>query len=61
MIKSEHADVSSMVDVVPSNDGITVVFYPNPRQRVVADFIVFVNALERTRLGLRSVFSVGSV
>lgn len=29
VVKGEHSDVPSMVDVVSSNNGITVVFYPN--------------------------------
>lgn len=29
MVKSEHPNISSVMDVVTSNDGITVVFHPN--------------------------------
>lgn len=29
VIEGEHADISSVVDVVTSNDGIAVVFHPN--------------------------------
>lgn len=29
VIKGEHSNISSVVDVVTSNDGITVVFHPN--------------------------------
>ena len=29
VIEGEHADVSSVVDVVTSNDGVTVVFHPD--------------------------------
>lgn len=31
VIESEDSDISSVVDVVTSNDGITVVFHPNSR------------------------------
>lgn len=31
MVKSENANVTSVVNVIPSDNGISVVFNPNPR------------------------------
>lgn len=47
MIEREHSHIASVVDVVTPNDGITVVLHPNSCQRIVADFIVLINALQR--------------
>ena len=45
MVEREHAHVSAMVDVVPSNDGVAVVLHPDARQRVVGDLVVLVHPL----------------
>lgn len=45
MVKSKNAHISAMMDVVPSDDGVTMVFHPNTSQSIVRDLIVFVNSL----------------
>lgn len=30
VVKREHADISAMMDVVASDDGVAVVFHPDP-------------------------------
>lgn len=31
MVKREHANISAMMDMVPPDDGVAMVFYPDPR------------------------------
>lgn len=35
MVEGKNADVSAVVDVIPSDDWIAVVFNPDPSQSVV--------------------------
>ena len=63
VVEGEHADVSPVVDVVASYDGVAVVFHPDARQRIVADLIVLVDALEthtRERGGVKGGLRRGS-
>lgn len=45
MVKRENAHVSAVMDVVPSDDRVAVVFHPDPSQSIVRDLVVFVNSL----------------
>lgn len=45
VVKGEHAHVSAVVDVVPSDDRVAVVLHPDAGQSVVGDLVVFVNSL----------------
>lgn len=45
VVKGEHAHISAVVDVVPSDDRVAVVFHPDAGQSVVRDLVVFVNSL----------------
>lgn len=45
VVKGEHAHISAVVDVVPSDDRVAVVFHPDASQSVVRDLVVFVNPL----------------
>lgn len=45
VVKGEHAHISAVVDVVPSDDRVAVVFHPDASQSVVGDLVVFVNSL----------------
>lgn len=45
MVEGEHPHISAMVDMVPSDDGVAVVFHPDARQRVVGDLVVLVHSL----------------
>ena len=45
VVEGEDAHVSAVVDVVPSDDRVTMVFHPDPCQSVVGDLIVLVDSL----------------
>lgn len=46
VVKCKNSHISAMVDVIPSDDGISVVFYPDPSQGVVWDLVVFIYSLQ---------------
>ena len=54
VVKREDADVSTVVDVVAPYDGVAVVFHPDARERIVADLVVFVDALQHRTLTLET-------
>lgn len=45
MVKRENAHISAVMDVVPPNDWVAMVFHPDPSQSIVRDLVVFVNSL----------------
>lgn len=45
MVKGKHSYISAMVDVITSDDGIAMIFYPDTRKRIVWDFVIFINTL----------------
>ena len=48
IVKGEDANISTMVDVVPSHDGVGVVFNPHPSKSIPADLIVLIHTLRHT-------------
>lgn len=47
IVEGENSHVTTMVYMVPSHDGIGVVFNPNTRQGIPADFIILIAPLEK--------------
>lgn len=45
IIESEHADVSTMMDMITSHNRIGEIFHPNASQSVTTYFIIFVRSL----------------
>lgn len=45
VVECKNAHISAMMDVVPSDDWVTMVFHPNTSQSIVRDLVVFVNSL----------------
>lgn len=55
VVKRENAHISAVMDVVPSDDWVAVVFHPDTSQRIVRDLVVFINSLNE-KIGLTSCF-----
>lgn len=45
VVKRENAHISAMMDVVPPDDWVAMVFHPDPSQSIVRDLVVFINSL----------------
>lgn len=46
VVKCKNAHVSAVVDVIPSDNWISVVFHPDPSQSIIWDLVVFVYSLK---------------
>lgn len=46
VVKRENAHISAVMDVVPPDDGVAMVFHPDPSQSIVRDLVVFINSLD---------------
>lgn len=49
MVEREDSYVPSVMNVIPSDDGVPVVFHPDASEGIVGDLIVFIDALEGQR------------
>lgn len=45
VVKRENAHISAVMDVVPPDDWVAMVFHPDPSQSIVRDLVVFINSL----------------
>jgi hypothetical protein len=45
MVEGEDSYISAVVDVVSSDDGVAVVFYPDSRQCIITDLIILIDTL----------------
>ena len=54
MVESEDPHISSVVDVVASDDGVAMIFHPDSRQSIVGDLVVFIDALEEREFSNRT-------
>jgi hypothetical protein len=58
IVESEDADVSAVVDMIATHDGVCVILHPDTCQRVAADFVVLIKTLSMVGDVKANVFAV---